>query len=214
MVRSGYPHRLRKMRVSCFMEQEEKKHITIEIPPDFEYFAAKQDSIWSLLKRYHHIMLVDKAEVKSDPVYLSSKRTGNSFCKFTVKLESPMPWHKKRELPIEQRGDVFIDCFAFESKKNSPGGFILDNIRKGALISGIAILRSGKKPVKHENDEYRANWVYGDYVYINIKDIKVDREAREKRTPNPYSGQSAFSPFYQDYSRYEEVSDDDIRFDI
>lgn len=196
------------------LQMQENNSIQVEIPQDCEYFASISDDIWKLLKRYHNVLLVREAFVKSDPVFLHSKKTGNSFAKFTIELESPIPWEKKRQMKQEERGDVYIDTFAFENKKNSPGGFILKNIRKGCLISGIAVLRSGKKPVKHESDQYRANWVYGDYVYINIRDVKIDREAPEYRKSSPYKGDDKVLPYYRDYSDYYNVSDEDIRFDL
>lgn len=196
---------------------EENKFIQVDVPAEFEYVFNGSASIWSFLKRSHNVLIFYDAIVKSDPVFLQSKKTGNNFAKFTAMLRSALPWEQAKLLPPEQRGNVYVDCLAFEGKRNAPGEFILTNIRKGCFISGFAVLRSGRKPVKHENDEFRANWVYGDYIYANIKEVKITKEAEEKKR-NPYKDKKYFS----DYPRFDKrvksfdqyVTDDDLIFDI
>lgn len=194
---------------------KENKTIQIEIPADLEYFYSYSDDIWKILKRYHNVAFFYEAKVKSNPTFLNSDTTGNAFAKFTLMFRSPLPFEKRKA--EKNNGDVYIDCMAFENKKNSPGGFILQNLKKGCLVSGISVLRSGQKPVKHENDEFRANWVYGDYLYINIREIKIDKEAKEERF-NPYKDRKFFSD-NPDFCRYNKskdqyVTDDDLIFDI
>lgn len=196
------------------MIENEKAKLTIEVPPELEYFATVSDSIWKILKKYRNVILINRAIVKSNPVFLQSKKTGNRFAKFTADFESPLPWSRRIGIPPDKCGDVYTDCFAFENKKGSPGGFILENIRKGCLISGFAVMKSGKKPVKKENDQYRANWVYGDYIYLNLRDVIVDREAPAEKRQNPYGDYSPSSPYYRDYSDYQKVDDDEIKFNI
>lgn len=181
---------------------------------EVDYFEENSSLIKNLLRRYHNVVLVERAIVKSDPVFLQSKKTKNRFAKFTIELDSPLPWEKKRELPPEKRGDVFVDCLAFENKKNMPGAFVLENIRKGALISGVAIMKSGRKPVKHEGDEYRANWVYGDYIYLSIHGVKIDCEPPAEKPVSPYKKDVRFSPYYQKTSEKQTVTDEDIIFNI
>lgn len=196
------------------MQNNKKIFTKVEIPDDLEYFAENSQTIWKYLRKYHNVLLLYGAIVKSDPVFLKSKKTGNSFAKFTIELESPVPWIQKKELPLEQRGDVYVDCFAFENKKDSPGEFILNNIKKGCIISGIAILKSGKKPVKEKGDEYRSNWVYGDYVYMGIQSVKVDREATYVRKESPYKGRGPIYPYYDSFADYKSISEDDIKFNL
>lgn len=167
-----------------------------------------------LARSYHAVVLINGAIVKSDPIFLWSKKTKNRFAKFTIELRSAMPWDKIKNLPPEQRGDVYLDCLAFENKRNAPGKYILENIRKGAVISGVAVIKSGHKPVKKEGDEYRANWVYGDYIYLNIRDIKIDREAPIEKTKSPYKENVKYSPYYRPVSENQTVSDEDIVFNI
>lgn len=165
------------------------------------------------MHKYHAVVLISEARVKSDPVFLWSRKTKNRFAKFTIELRSPMPWEKIKDLPPEQRGDVYLDCMAFETK-NGPGRYVLENIRKDAIISGMAILKSGHKPVKNEGDEYRANWVYGDYIYLNVRDIRMDRCMPKDKPKSPYKEDVKYSPYYRTVSESQAVTDDDIIFNI
>lgn len=196
------------------MGEEKRDQVTLSIPKDLEYFASISNRAWTLLKKYHNVLLFRGAIVKSDPVFLHSKQTGNDFAKFTVMFDSPFPWRKKKFIEHEKRGDVYVDCFAYENKRKSPGDFILQNICKGAVISGCAVLKSGRKPVKGENDEYRANWVYGDYVYINVFEVTVDRIIPMRGSNNPYNDVKSFSPYYSNYGKSSEIKDDEIIFNL
>lgn len=193
--------------------KNQAKNDTLDTQAGIDYFDGVSNLANKLRNKYHAVVLIKGAKVMSDPVFLQSKRTKNRFAKFTIELESPLPWIKRRELPPEKRGDVFVDCLAFENKKDAPGAFILQNIRKGAIISGVAIMKSGHKPVKNEGDEYRANWVYGDYIYLNIYDVKIDREAPLDRPESPYKKDVQFSPYYNSPSK-EQVADEDIIFNL
>lgn len=193
--------------------KNQAKNDTLDTQAEIGYFDRVSNLTNKLRDKYHAVVLINGAKVVSDPVFLQSKRTKNRFAKFTIELESPLPWIMKRDLPQEKRGDVFIDCLAFENKKDAPGAFVLLNIRKGAIISGVAIMKSGHKPVKNEGDEYRANWVYGDYIYLNIYDVKIDREPPPNRPDSPYKKDVGFSPYYKSPTK-EQVADEDIIFNL
>lgn len=193
--------------------KNQTKNDTLDTRAEIDYFDGVSVLANKLRNKYHAVVLIKGAKVVSDPVFLQSKRTKNRFAKFTIELESPLPWIMKKDLPSEKRGDVFVDCLAFENKKDAPGAFVLQNIRKGAIISGVAIMKSGHKPVKNEGDEYRANWVYGDYIYLNIYDVKIDREALLDRPNSPYKNDVGFSPYYK-FPAKEEVADEDIIFNF
>lgn len=204
------------MLILRYISTEEKKFIQVDVPAEFEYIFTGNDYIWRYLKKNHNVLIFHEAIVKSNPVFLQSKQTGNNFAKFTAMLRSALPWEKAKNFSPEQRGNVYVDCLAFEGKRNSPGGFILQNLRKGCYVSGYAVMRSGRKPVKHENDAFRSNWVYGDYLYANIKDIKIDREPKERKE-NPYNGSEFFigdPRFNSQKSLDQYVTDDDLIFDI
>lgn len=183
-------------------------------PKTSDYFDETFDAAKKLARSYHAVILINGAIVKSNPIFLWSKKTKNRFAKFTIELRSAMPWDKIKDLPPDKRGDVYLDCLAFENKRDAPGRYILDNIRAGAVISGIAVIKSGHKPVKKEGDEYRANWVYGDYIYLNIRDIKIDRDAPAEKIRSPYKDEVKFSPYYRDISENQTVNDEDIVFNI
>lgn len=193
--------------------KNQTKNDTLDTQAGIDYFDGVSNLANKLRNKYHAVVLINGAKVVSDPVFLQSKRTKNRFAKFTIELESPLPWIMKKDLPSEKRGDVFVDCLAFENKKDAPGAFVLQNIRKGAIISGVAIMKSGHKPVKNEGDEYRANWVYGDYIYLNIYDVKIDREASPDKPNSPYKNGIGFSPYYK-FPAKEQVADEDIIFNL
>lgn len=193
--------------------KNQAKNDVLDTQAEIGYFDRVSNIANKLRNKYHAVVLINGAKVVSDPVFLQSKRTKNSFAKFTIELESPLPWIKKKDLPSEKRGDVFVDCLAFENKKDAPGAFVLQNIRKGAIISGVAIMKSGHKPVKNEGDEYRANWVYGDYIYLNIYDVKIDREAPPDKPNSPYKNDIGLSPYYKSPAK-EQVADEDIIFNL
>lgn len=203
---------LRKTRQKM-TENKNQNNNMADVQAKPNYFDGVSDLANKLRNKYHAVVLIKGAKVVSDPVFLQSKRTTNKFAKFTIEFESPIPWIMKKDLPSEQRGDVFVDCLAFENKKDAPGAFVLQNIRKGAIISCVAIMKSGHKPVKNEGDEYRANWVYGDYIYLNIYDVKIDREAPPDKPNSPYKNDIGFSPYYKSPTK-EQVADEDIIFNL
>lgn len=188
--------------------------LSVEVKSGFEFFIEHWARIEKLMGKYHDVLLFKNALVKSDPIFLSSKKTKNRFAKCTVEFESPLPWIMRQGKKPEECGDVYIDSMTFENKRNIPGAFMLEKIQKGALISGIAILKSGHKPVRNEGDEYRANWVYGDYVYTCIYEVKLEREAPKESTTSPYKEDDKYSSYYHSIPESQKVSDEDIRFDL
>lgn len=189
-----------------------KTMMSIEVSPGFEFFIEHWDTIEKLLRKYHNSTLFWNALVKSDPIYLTSKKTKNRFAKCTVEFESPLPWVMRKDKKPEECGDVYIDTMTFK-KRGAPGVFVLESVQKGARISGIAILKSGRKPVRHEGDEYRANWVYGDYVYVNVYEVRLDRAAVEE-IKSPYKEQNNYSAYNRPISSGQTVTDDDIIFNM
>ena len=116
-----------------------------------------------------------EGSVRSEPILCSSKKTGNSFVKFTIRNDPTLNWWKMQR--IKERwaqgernyGQAYIDCFVtYRGRENNLGKYALENVHKGCLIRACGSIRSGRKPIKEEGDPYRAIWVYGDYLYVNI----------------------------------------------
>lgn len=162
--------------------------------------------------------------VKSEPILCSSKQTGNSFVKFTIRNDPKYTWYVIKKLKEcnetnERRwGQVYIDCFAHLYKNGeSPGKYVLENVHKYDTIKASGAIRSGRKPVKEEGDQFRANWVYGDYLYVNVKQIEVTKKGIQKKTSR-YEDKKFFSDypnFHNQIKSFDQyVTDDDLIFDI
>lgn len=186
---------------------------TTELNPEVDYFQQIFEKYRKLLKKYHQVVLFDGAIVKTDPIFLYSNKTKNRFVKCTLEFMSPLSWIKRRDKPKEEWGDVYIDSMSFE-EKNAPGGFVLENIRRGAVISGFAVMKSGQKPVISETEGYRVNWIYGDYIYINIYDLRIDKYIEPGKRESPYKKPARYSPYKKMIADNQQVSDDDIVFNI
>lgn len=168
--------------------------------------------------------------VKTNPIMLYSKKTGNTFVKFTVRNDPDNARFLIKKIKSEGRvgdgpinyGQSYIDCFLeYKEKDGNTAKYALENVHKGDVIKAVGAIRSGRKPVKEEGDKFRANWVYGDYLYVNVKKIEVIKKAEERKV-NPYRENSEFekSRYYGRY-RYNQVksydqyvSDDELIFDI
>ncbi len=162
--------------------------------------------------------------VKTEPIFLTSKSTGNSFVKFTVCIDGDMPYAAQKELEAKGEksesnwGQVYIDCLSFVSnRKNKPGGYVLANVHRGDIISAKGRICSGRKPVKEENDQYRANWVYGDYLYARIETIQVILRNKYK-TQNPYNNDDTEKKKIKYHNQVKSadqyVDEDDLKFNI
>lgn len=134
--------------------------------------------------------------VRSGPVFLGSKKTGNKFVKFTISISNDIPWSVRKKI-IEERGtsqdsdfgEVFIDCMAFQDKyERTPSNYILEKVKIGDIVSGTGRICSGKKPVFSEEEGYRPDWVYGDYLYCKVFELRIERYADPKKW-NPYGRQ-------------------------
>lgn len=167
--------------------------------------------------------------VRTSPILLNSQRTGDTFVKFTIRND---PDHAKfivqkiyregrdKEGPLNY-GQVYIDCLLrYKDKNGNVARYALENVHKGDVIRAVGAIRSGKKPVKEEGDQFRANWVYGDYLFVKVKQLEIIKRAEERRK-NPYSREREYKGPNYEWSYYkgvksadQYVSDDDIIFDI
>lgn len=191
------------------LQRPEKKNSI----PEIDYFEQEFVKYRKLLSKYHQVVLFEDAIVKTDPVFLVSEAIKKSYIKFTLDFMSPLPWFKRKDLPESRWGDVYMDCMVYD-KKNAPGGFVLENIRRGAVISGFAVLKPGEKPMKKEGEGYRSNWVYGDYTFIVIYDVRIERPADPPKKKSPYKSEIEYSPYYKELSDGQTVSDEDIIFNF
>lgn len=162
--------------------------------------------------------------VRSEPIFCSSAKTGNSFAKFTIRNDPKYTWYvikklrESNETDERRWGQVYIDCFAAVYKNGeSPGKYALENVHKGDIIKASGVIRSGRKPVKEEGDRFRANWVYGDYLYVNVKKLEVTKKAKERENKR-YKDKKFFSDYPNFHNNIKSldqyVSDDDLIFDI
>lgn len=164
-----------------------------------------------------------EGSVRSEPVLLTAQRNGQQFVKFTIRNDPDFKWFiiqrikRNKETGEKHYGEVYLDCFCIlYETKDSPGKYAIENVHKGDTIKAVGKLRSGRRPVKEKTDQFRANWVYGDYLYVNIKELEVTKKAPPK-TENPYK-----KTYFSDYPSFpnqmksadQYVSDDDLIFDI
>lgn len=134
--------------------------------------------------------------VRSSPVFLESQKTGNKFVKFTISISSDMPWGARKKIierengvPEDNFGETFVDCMVFPDKyERTPANYILEKVKVGDIVSGAGRICSGKRPKGEEGSRYRPNWVYGDYLYCRVYELRIERYADQKKW-NPYGRQ-------------------------
>lgn len=158
--------------------------------------------------------------VKSDPVYIESEKEmykDKGFCKFTIVNESDIPWRIKKDLPKERRGDVYIDCLASTHRGIKPGNYALEHVHSGDVVSIVGRIVASKHRVKEPGEGLRLDWVYGDYLCINVDEVRIERTKaeRSRRIKSSYSENVYVLEDKEDKSEERnEIKDEELTFNL